>query len=84
MKELTEAQKKVLDFIFIFFETNNFSPSTEDIRQNFGWASKNSVTSHLIGLEKKGYIQFNQGSNKTRKIKLIKGICPVCGHKLEG
>lgn len=57
MKELTRRQRQILDFILKYWEDHGGSPSFDEIRQHFGFASPNAVTKHLKALEKKGFLR---------------------------
>lgn len=67
-KSLTEAQSNVLDFIKAYMEKNHLPPTYDEIAENFGFRSKNSVETHLQALEKKGVIQ--RIGKKARGIRL--------------
>ncbi len=66
--ELTDAQNNVLKFIKRYMEHNNLPPTYEEIADNFGFKSKNSVETHLQALEKKGVIKRIE--KKSRGIRL--------------
>ncbi|MBT1248253.1 MULTISPECIES: transcriptional repressor LexA [unclassified Thermosipho (in: thermotogales)] len=69
MKELTEKQKKVLDFITSYIQQNGYSPSIRDIAKHFKLTPRGAHI-HVIALEKKGYITRNP--KNSRSISLIK------------
>ncbi|QTA38227.1 repressor LexA [Thermosipho ferrireducens] len=69
MRELTERQKKVLDFITNYIQQRGYSPSIRDIARHFKITPRGAQL-HLIALEKKGYITRN--GNKSRTISLVK------------
>ena len=66
---LTRRQKQVLDFIERFVEGNGYSPSLEEIAEQFDIASVNAVFKHLTALERRGYI--HRASNQARSIQLL-------------
>jgi repressor LexA len=82
MQKLSERQKKVLAFIEEFINRHGYSPTCEEIREQFRFRSPNAVTCYLRCLEKKGYL-FRK-SRKARAISLksihsfFRGI-PVLG-----
>ena len=68
---LTPKEKRVLEFIEIYIEDNGFSPSFQEIKDHFGFASFNSVQNYLRQLESKGYI-FSPGGNQKRALQVPK------------
>jgi repressor LexA len=68
MKELTNRQAEIHDFMVCWQRDNGFPPSQEEIRDNFGFSSLNAVRSHLTLIAKKGFICLNAG--KARGIQL--------------
>ncbi len=64
-KNLTEKQKKILEFIVNFVKEHKISPTTREIAAHFNIAPKN-VLKYLKILEEKGYIK--------RKKKVSRGI----------
>ena len=59
MKELTQRQKSVLEFIAEYIDKNSFPPTYQEIADAFEIASKHGVVRHLVALERKGYIARN-------------------------
>ncbi len=70
MKCLTDIQSKIHEFIFKWRKDNGYPPTQEEIRDHFGFRSLTAVRSHLVLIEKKGYIRLNFG--KARGIQLTK------------
>ncbi len=68
MKSLTEKQSKVYEFITKWQMDNGYPPTHDEIRDHFDFGSLNAVRSHLVLIEKKGYIRLNYG--KARGIHL--------------
>ncbi len=66
--KLTKRQKEILDFISGFIERNGYSPSMEEIAENFHFASLNAVFKHLEALESRGHL--HRDSNRARSIQL--------------
>jgi repressor LexA len=56
MKELTQRQKEVLDFISEMTEKKGFPPTIREIGQKFKITSTNGVRAILSALSSKGYI----------------------------
>lgn len=68
LKNLTEKQSKIFDFIGEWQMKNGYPPTQAEICDHFGFGSLNAVRSHLVLIEKKGYIHLNCG--KARGIQL--------------
>lgn len=70
--KLTKAQDRVLTFIKTYMKKNKLPPTYEEIADNFGFKSKNSVETHLHALERKGVI--NRIEKKSRGIRLSNSL----------
>jgi len=68
---LTKRQREILDFIDGFVRFRGYSPSFEEIAENFGFRSLATVHEHLSNLQAKGYIRKNY--NESRSIELVEG-----------
>jgi repressor LexA len=68
VKSLTDKQSKIYEFIETWQMKNGYPPTQAEICDHFGFRSLNSVRSHLMLIEKKGYIHLNCG--KARGIQL--------------
>ena len=79
MKNLTEKQKKILEFIRDYVTKTGYPPSIKEIMDFFSFSSPTSVVSHLNALEKKGYIK--RESKTSRGITLKENFLniPVLG-----
>ena len=66
---LTEKEKAVLSFIEQELAQNGVSPSYQEIKDHFGFASFNSVQNYLKQLTAKGYIQI--ANNQKRGIQIL-------------
>lgn len=69
MKQLTEKEKRVLDYIVDQIKAEGFSPTVRDIRSALGIKSTATVHSYLRSLEEKGYIEKQSGKSRTLKPK---------------
>lgn len=65
---LTEKEKAVLEFIENSLAENGVSPSYQEIRDHFGFASFNSVQNYLKQLTQKGYIRNPNNSKRAIQI----------------
>ena len=66
---LTEKEKAVLEFVEVSLAESGVSPSYQEIKDHFGFASFNSVQNYLKQLAHKGYIQM--ALNQKRAIQVL-------------
>ncbi len=57
--ELTEIQKKILEFLIEQKITKGFPPTLAEIALFFGYRNRATVQQHLQAIQKKGYIKRN-------------------------
>ncbi len=67
MKELTERQKRVLDFVLSYLDKHGYPPSVRDVARAFRITPRGAMI-HLDALERKGYITRGR---KARSIKVL-------------
>src|SRR3989338_4341453 len=65
---LTKKQKNILDYIEDFIQENNYSPSLEEIKNNFQLSSVATVHEHVKNLKEKGYLNKNDSQQRAIKI----------------
>lgn len=75
-RPLTLKEKNVLEFLEQYIGEKGISPSYQEICENFGFASYNSVQRYLKQLEQKGYIQI-PGGNQKRAITILRAATSV-------
>lgn len=68
MRDLTDRQKEILEFIEDHEWRNGFWPSIREIQDKFEFASTNAVMGHLRALEKKGVLERIAGQARTFRI----------------
>src|SRR3954463_9695716 len=66
---ITKRQRQVYDFIADFVQTNQYSPSFEEIGESLGLSSLANVHKHISNLEKKGLL--SRDYNRSRSIDLL-------------
>ena len=71
MKEITERQKEVLNYISAFTEENSFPPTVREISTHFG-ISLRAIQDHLAALQKKGYL--SESNKRSRSIKVLSDL----------
>lgn len=71
MKDLTDRQKEVFDFIVKFKTEKEYPPTIRDIGKEFGF-TVGAAYGHFMVLEKKGYIKREPGI--VRGIKILKKV----------
>ncbi|MGH7975797.1 MAG: transcriptional repressor LexA [Limisphaerales bacterium] len=69
MDELTRKQKQILDFVQKWQWIEGATPTYQEIADEFGFHSLNSVTQHVRLLSQKGYLQSQPG--KARSLRII-------------
>lgn len=69
MKELTEKQNKVFQFIKLQIASNSYPPTIREICDYFKFKSTNGAYQYLTALIKKGFIERGRGA---RTIKILK------------
>lgn len=57
VKKLTDRQREVYDYLVEHVETKGYSPTCESMAKDFGWASPNAASEHLLALFRKGWIK---------------------------
>ncbi len=70
-KVLSPNELKVLGFIESYLETNGFSPSFQEIKDHFGFASYNSVQRYVKQLQGKNFIS-TPADNSKRALQVLK------------
>ena len=58
-RQITETQKKILDFIIDTIASKQIPPTLAEIAHHFGYRNRATVQQHLRALEQKGYIKRN-------------------------
>lgn len=68
MRDLTQRQREIFDFVLRSLREEGSIPSIREICQAFGFSSTNAVNTHLDALVKKGYINRRPGSARNIEI----------------
>lgn len=71
MKQITDRQKEVLNFISSFTEENQFPPTVREISEHFN-ISLRAVQDHINALQKKGFI--TQCQKRSRSIRVLSDL----------
>lgn len=72
MREITDRQRMVLNFIVAFKAEYGYPPTIREIGKEMGIRSTNGVNDHLLALERKGWIGFPVSGYTARGIFLTK------------
>lgn len=75
VKNLTERQLEVLDFIRDYVETHGFPPARPEIAKALGVAHVSTVDWHLLALMKKGWIEMRHDT--PRGLRLLREDLPI-------
>lgn len=68
MATLSEKEQLIFEYIKKIIEEKGYSPSIRDIRRDLDIKSTSTVHTYLEKLEKKGYIQKEDGKSRTLRI----------------
>ena len=68
MIELTRKQQQIVDFILKRQRTDGTTPTHQEITDEFGFRSRNSVPEHLRLIRQKGYLQSDSGKARSLRI----------------
>src|SRR5271157_2271336 len=68
MTALTRKQQQILDFILKWQRTEGATPTFQEIADEFGFRSLNSVTEHLRLMRKKGCLQSVPGKVRSLRV----------------
>ena len=87
MTELTDKERKMLDYISETIRNNGYSPSVRDIKNALDIKSTSTVHVYLERLEKKGYLQKENSKSRTIRVDGISqntGKIPLLGRVTAG
>jgi repressor LexA len=68
MIELTRRQQQILDFILKWQRTASTTPTYQEIADQFGFRSLNSVTEHVRLLRQKGCLESESGKARSLRV----------------
>lgn len=78
MTELTRKQQQILDFILKWQRTEGATPTYQEIADEFGFHSLNSVTEHVRLLRQKGFLESEPG--KARSLRVTSPLTKLRSH----
>jgi repressor LexA len=68
MKELTERQQQILEFITKKQDSEGFTPTFREIAAHFGFNSPNAALEHVEAIRGKGYLKSLPGRARTLQV----------------
>lgn len=68
MTALTRKQQQILDFILKWQRTQGATPTYQEIADQFGFRSLNSVTDHVRLLRQKGFLESEPGKARALRV----------------
>src|SRR5436190_13964857 len=68
MKELTERQRQILDFITKKQDSEGFTPTFREIAAHFGFSSPNAALEHVEAIRGKGFLKSLPGRARTLQV----------------
>jgi repressor LexA len=81
---ITPKQKKILDFILDFRVQNGFSPSQQEIADQFGYRSLGTVQDFIIRLQGNGYLEKSWNAKRGIKVSTPERALPLLGKVAAG
>ena len=69
-RELTEVQKRILDFLIDQIKGKGIPPTLAEIAKRFGYKNRATVQQHLGAIERKGYIRKNPRLSRSIELTL--------------
>jgi len=72
---LTRRQQQILDFVLKWQRTQGATPTFQEIADQFGFRSLNSVTEHVRLLRQKGFLESEPG--KARSLRVISPLAKL-------
>lgn len=73
MKELTQREKDILEYIEIFYEDFGYAPSYRDIADGLYLSSTYSIQCHVQHLIDKGYLEVTPKTARSIRLKTKTG-----------
>lgn len=67
-RKLTARQQRVYDLICESIQKQRRPPSVRELMRRLGMKSPNGIASHLVALEKKGYIDRETGISRNIRV----------------
>ncbi len=80
MRDLTERQREILDYIAQFTDDNAYAPTVREICEHFN-ISIRAVQDHISALQKKGVLSITRHRSRSMRVvddKRTKKKAPVC------
>ena len=62
MQPITKRQQEIFEYISSYIDKNNYSPTYEEIKDNFGLSALSTVHEHITELVNKGYLLRDEKS----------------------
>ncbi len=66
---LSEIERKILDYMVAYLRTNTYQPSIREIGERFGIKSTKTVSEHLQALADKGFLE--RDPSRSRGVKIL-------------
>ncbi|MGH8050386.1 MAG: transcriptional repressor LexA [Arenimonas sp.] len=64
MKELTDRQQEIFDFVTDTIQRTSIPPTSQEICDRFGFASTRAAQKHLQAIEAKGFLTLRNGTSR--------------------
>src|SRR5688572_33161242 len=74
MDELTETQRRVLDFFRQKLVAGFPAPTSREVSAQFGWSSKRAAEDHIEALIRKGFLVADPGKARSLRLKDVSQV----------
>ncbi len=82
MTELTDTQRRVLEFVRSKLQAGASAPTFREITAQFGWKSHRAAACHVEAIRRKGWLVSDPGKN--RSLRLARPLAPTAEIPLFG
>jgi repressor LexA len=76
---LTRKQREIWGFIVDFWEEHGYSPTFQEVADDFGFRSLGTVADHINALRYKGWLEKGDPATARMLTPLFINCCPLCG-----
>jgi repressor LexA len=67
-RPLTERQREILAWLVRYIDQHGYSPTLREVCMAFGFASPNGAVCHLVSMQRKGWVTWNEKKSRTIRV----------------
>jgi repressor LexA len=67
-RPLTERQREILNWLARYIDQHGYSPTLRELCLAFGFASPNGAVCHLVAMQRKGWVTWNERQSRTIRV----------------